>query len=34
MIRRKEETEVKVMHEVQKGNGDVVFHTFMKKDEA
>ena len=34
MIRRKEETEVKVMHEVQKGNGDVVFHTFMTKDEA
>ena len=34
MIRRKEETEVKVMHEGQKGNGDVVFHTFMTKDEA
>lgn len=34
MIGEKEETEVKVMHEVQKGNGDVVFHTFMTKDEA
>lgn len=34
MIKRVEDMEVKVMHELQKGNGDVTFHTFMTKDEA
>lgn len=34
MIRRKDEMEVKTMTQVQKGNGQVEFHTFMTKDEA
>lgn len=34
MIRRREEMEVKVMSQVQKGNGEVAFHTFMTGEEA
>ena len=34
MIRRKDEMEASVKHEVQKGMGDVTFHTFMTKEEA
>ena len=34
MIRRKDEMEAVAKHEVQKGMGDVAFHTFMTKEEA
>ena len=34
MIRRKDEMEAVAKHEVQKGMGDVTFHTFMTKEEA
>ena len=34
MIRRKDEMEPVTRHELQKGMGDVTFHTFMTKEEA
>ena len=34
MIRRKDEMEHVTRHELQKGMGDVTFHTFMTKEEA
>ena len=34
MIKRESEIGTKIMHELQKGNGDVEFHMFMTREEA